>query len=97
LEDPEISPERLKESVQVEGVRNIYGSGDKLLLAKSPVDISKEFSLTLDGWNALFPDSQGIKLTTSIPALGTKTGAFWKAPLNLFRTDETAGVGYPAP
>ena len=97
LEDPEISPERLKESFQVEGVRNIYGSGDKLLLAKSPVDISKEFSLTLDGWNALFPDSQGIKLITSIPALGTKTGAFWKAPLNLFRTDETAGVGYPAP
>jgi len=97
LEDPEISQERLKESVQIEGGRNIFGSGDKLLLAKSPLDISKDFSLNLEGWNALFPDSQGIKLTTSIPALGTKSGVFWKTPLNQFRTDETTGVGYSAP
>ncbi len=97
LEDPEISQERLKESLQIEGGRNIFGSGDKLLLAKSPIDISKDFSLNLEGWNALFPDSQGIKLTTSIPALGTKSGVFWKTPLNQFRTDETTGVGYSAP
>jgi hypothetical protein len=97
LEDPEISQERLKESVQIEGGRNIFGSGDKLLLAKSPSDINKDFSLNLEGWNALFPESQGIKLTTSIPALATKSGVFWKAPLNQFRTDETTGVGYSAP
>jgi hypothetical protein len=97
LEDPEISQERLKESVQIEGGRNIFGSGDKLLLAKSPIDISKDFSLNLEGWNALFPDSQSIKLATSIPALGTKSGVFWKAPLAQFRTDETIGVGYIAP
>ena len=97
LEDPEISQERLKESVQIEGGRNIFGSGDKLLMAKSPIDISKDFSLNLEGWNALFPDSQSIKLATSIPALGTKSGVFWKAPLNQFRNDETTGVGYSAP
>ena len=97
LEDPEISQERLKESVQFEGGRNIFGSGDKLLLAKSPLDINKDFSLNLEGWNALFPDSQCIKLTTSIPALVTKSGVFWKAPMNQFRTDETTGVGYSAP
>lgn len=96
LEDPEISQERLKETVQIEGGRNIYGTGDKLLLAKSPLDANKDFSLTLEGWKAQFPDLQGTRLATPIPALATKTGVFWKASLNQFRTEETTGVGYGA-
>ena len=97
LEDPEISPERLKESIQIEGSRNIYGSGDNLLLAKSPLDANKDFLLSFEGWKAHFSDLQGSKLTMPIPALATKSASFWKAPLNQFRTEETTGIGYSAP
>ncbi len=97
IEDPETSQERLKESIQIEGSRNIYGSGDKLLSAKSPLDANKDFSLTLEGWKTHFPDLQGTRLTTPIPALTSKAGAFWKTSLNQFRTEETTGVGYNAP
>ncbi len=93
FEDPEISVERLKESIRFEGGRNLYNSGDKLLEGKSNLDSTKDILLNLERFHLLFPDLQMTKLTTPIPALNSKLAPFWKAPMNQFRNEETRGYG----
>lgn len=94
LEDPEISAERLKESIKIEGARNFYGPGEKFLIAKSALDASKDISLNFEGWIEKFNEIQGARLTENMPFLSLKSGPFWKAPLVQFQTDETAGTGF---